>query len=122
MALGDFVTAAGVEAKDHCVLAQEDPQPPPMPYLAFQVDEDHPAGLVGLGIDRLGVTCQQSLIHRLKQRFEAFQGTGHGATSQVQAQHRHWSSNRSVGRWLKNLSIKTSTNTEVPSNPLGISL
>src|SRR5208337_4296007 len=86
MALGDVVTAAGVEAKDHRVLAQEDPQPPPMAYLAFQVDEDHPVGLVGLGIDRLGVTCQQSLIHRLKQRFEAFQGTGHGASSQVQAQ------------------------------------
>ena len=122
MALGDFVTAAGVEAKDHRVLAQEDPQPPPMPRLAFQVDEDHPAGLVGLGEGGSGVACQQSVVERLKQRFEAFQAAGHGARRQVQIQQPPLVKQPLRGRWLKNLSIRISTHTETPSNPLGISL
>src|SRR5271166_3476716 len=38
------------------------------------------------GRDRLGVPCQQSFVHRPKQRFETFQAASHGATGQVQPQ------------------------------------
>ena len=34
----------------------------------------------------------------------------------------HWPSNRSVGRWLANLSSRISTHTDTPNTPLGISL
>ena len=36
--------------------------------------------------------------------------------------NRHWASNRSVGRWLENLSSRISTHTDTPNTPLGISL
>ena len=34
----------------------------------------------------------------------------------------HWVSSRETGMWLKNLPIRISTHTDVPSNPLGINL
>ena len=49
-------------------------------------DEDHPASLVGLGEGGCGIAFEQRVIKRLKQRFEAFQATGHRARRQVQTQ------------------------------------
>ena len=57
-----------------------------MPRLAFQVDEDHPAGLVRLGERRFGIACPQGVVERLKQRFEAFQAAGHGPRRHVQTE------------------------------------
>ena len=86
VALGHFVAPGRIQAKDHRVRAQENPQPPAMPRLAFEVDEDHPAGLVRLGERRLSVACQQGVVSGLKQRFEAFQSAGHGPRRHVQTE------------------------------------
>jgi hypothetical protein len=57
-----------------------------MARLAFQVDEDHPAGLIRLGKRRLSIACPQGIVDGLKQRFEAFQAAGHGPRRHVQAE------------------------------------
>ena len=86
VALGHVVAAGRVEAKDHRVLAQEDPEPPAISRLAVLGHEDHPAGLVGLGEGGRGVAQKQCVVERLKERFEAFQAAGHGARRHVQAE------------------------------------
>ena len=86
VALGHVVAAGRVEAEDHRVLAQEHPQPPAIAPLAVRDDEDHPAGLVGLGECERGVPLEQGVVERLKQRLEAFQAAGHRAGRHVQAE------------------------------------
>ena len=93
-----------------------------MARLAFQDDEHHPAGLVGLGEGGLGIPPEQGLVQRFEQRFEAFQTPRPRCPPpRPDRGSRQWSSNRSVGRWLKNLSSRISTHTDTPNSPLGIS-
>ncbi len=66
MPLRHVVAAGRVEAKGHGVLAQEDPEPPAISRLAFPGDEDHPAGLVGLGERGRGVALQERIVERMK--------------------------------------------------------
>ncbi len=84
--LGDRVTAAGIQQRDHRVRTQHGPQPPAVALLSFQDDEPRPPRLVALMPVPETISLLKRLGDRPQQDFQPRQAVGYGARCQVQTQ------------------------------------
>ena len=113
----------GVEDVHHRIGAAEDPQPPAVADLALWSTKTSQRVSSACIKTAGGSALVQGLVQRGEQRLQTPQAVGHGAgaTGPSPASCQCWS-NRSVGRWLANLSSRISTHIDTPRRPLGISL